>query len=75
MDNLVKLKSIIQDILVAKGESAEFKIDPSINLKDDLNLESFDLVELVVALEDEFGVDIFESGAVHTVQDVLNKLK
>ena len=43
-------------------------------LQNDLLLDSLDLAELTVNLEAKYGVDIFQSGVVTTVQDVLNKL-
>ena len=43
-------------------------------LREDLNLDSFDLAELTVKIEDEFDIDIFEDGLVLTVGEILNKL-
>ena len=43
-------------------------------LREDLNLDSFDLAELTVKIEDEFDIDIFEEGLVLTVGEILNKL-
>ena len=45
------------------------------NLRDDLELTSFDLAELTVKIEDEFDVDIFEDGLVSTVGEIFVKLK
>lgn len=45
------------------------------NLRDDLGFTSFDLAELTVRIEDEFGIDIFEDGLVNTVGEILIKLK
>jgi len=37
-------------------------------------LDSLDLAELTVRLEEEFGVDVFEDGIVETVEEILTKL-
>lgn len=45
------------------------------SLTNDLGLDSFNLAQLTVEIESEFGIDIFESGVVFNVGDILNKLK
>ena len=45
------------------------------DLRNDLDLTSFDLAELTVRIEDEFDIDIFEDGLVNTVGEVLAKLE
>lgn len=40
----------------------------------DLNFDSFNMAQLTVELEAEFGVDIFESGLISNVQEILSKL-
>lgn len=45
------------------------------SLQTDLEMDSIILAELTVRIEDEFDVDIFENGMVHTIQDILNILK
>jgi len=37
-------------------------------------MDSLDLAELTVRIEDEFGVDIFEDGMIDTVQEILDKI-
>lgn len=75
MNQSQKLFVIINRILEAKNGDTDRSISLSDRLKEDLGIESFDMVELVVELEDEFGIDIFESGDVKTVNDILEKLK
>lgn len=70
-----KLVEIINKILISKNEQVITNILPTDHLRRDLGLESFDMVELVVELEDEFGVDIFEAGNVETIKDVLDRVK
>ena len=75
MNQSEKLFNIINNILISKNERPISNILPNNHLKNDLGLESFDMVELVVELEDEFGVDIFEAGNVETIKDVLDRIK
>ncbi len=60
-------------------EKKNGKIINSLNgnasLMHDLNFDSFDLAELTVRIEDEFGVDIFEDGFVRTVSEILEKIQ
>ena len=49
------------------------KIKPTTSFVDDLNLDSLDIVELMMKMEDEFEVEIPEEEAegLKTVQDVI----
>jgi acyl carrier protein len=69
-----KLREIINLILVKQGKSELENIDLKDNLKSDIGLDSLDLAELTVRLEEEFGVDVFEDGIVETVEEILTKL-
>jgi acyl carrier protein len=51
------------------------EINELTSLTNDLGLDSFNLAQLTVEIESEFGIDIFESGVVINVGDILNKLK
>ena len=53
------------------------EITEDTSFKDDLNADSLDLFELVMALEDEFGIEIpsEELEQLNTVGDVLNYLR
>ena len=68
-----KMKAIIAEQLSVNAE----EIKPETNFKEDLGVDSLDLFELVMALEDEYSVEIpaedLESLA--TVGDVMNYLK
>jgi len=49
-------------------------VTPASNLKEDLDVQSLETVELIMALEDRFHV-VFEEKAhekIHTVQDVID---
>ncbi len=52
------------------------KITGATSFVDDLNLDSLDIVELMMKMEDEFGVEIPEEDAegLKTVQDVVTYL-
>ena len=50
------------------------EINSEDNLRDNLGLNSFDLAELTVKIEDEFDIDIFEDGLVNTIGEIYEKL-
>ena len=53
------------------------KISENTNLVDDLDLDSLDLVELMMKMEDEFGIEIPEEEVeqLKTVKDVVSYLQ
>jgi acyl carrier protein len=57
-----------------KRDASEIK--PETSFVDDLNLDSLDIVELMMKMEDEFEIEIPEEDAegLKTVQDVINYL-
>lgn len=69
------LKDIINDILEEKDdESPVAALDDTSSLTDDLGLDSLDLAEMTVRLEDRYGVDVFAEEVVDEVGEVLEKL-
>ena len=68
-----KMKSIIAEQL--NIDASEITLEPS--FKDDLNADSLDLFEMVMALEDNYGVEIPSEDLekLLTVGDVVNYLK
>lgn len=48
----------IQEIIVESLGVEETKVTEGASFKDDLGADSLDLFELVMALEDEFGIEI-----------------
>lgn len=68
-----KMKSIIAEQL--NIDASEITLES--NFKDDLNADSLDLFEMVMALEDNYGVEIpsEDLGKLLTVGDVVNYLK
>jgi acyl carrier protein len=67
-----KLKKIIVDQLGVD----EAKVVPAATFADDLGADSLDTVELIMAIEEEFGVEIPDTEAekILTVGDALNYL-
>lgn len=72
-DMLEKMREIIAEQLNCDGET----IGLDTSLKDDLGADSLDLFELVMALEEEYGLEIpaEELSDVETVGDIIEYLK
>ena len=63
-------QKIVDTIVDAKGIDAA-SITPESNFKD-LNVDSLDIAEMVMTLEDEFGITIELEEGIATVQDLVN---
>ena len=65
-----RLKKIIADTLGVNEE----EVVPEATFVDDLGADSLDIVELIMALEEEFDLEIPDEDAenIKTVQDVMN---
>ena len=63
-------QKIVDTIVDAKGIDAA-SITPESNFKD-LNVDSLDIAEMVMTLEDEFGVTIDLEEGINTVEDLVN---
>lgn len=70
-----KVLDIINLIREGKGLKSVESIQESDDLRNDLGFTSFDLAELTVRLEDEFGIDIFEDGLITTIGEIYTKLE
>ena len=70
---LEKMREIIAEQLNCDGET----IGLDTSFKDDLGVDSLDLFELVMALEEEYGLEIpaEELSDVETVGDIIEYLK
>jgi acyl carrier protein len=66
---------IIEQLSVADNEKE--KVTPQAKFSDDLGADSLDTVELVMALEEEFGVEIPDDAAekILTVQDAVEYIE
>jgi acyl carrier protein len=73
MDLETRIKEIIADQLGVEIE----KLKEDANFVQDLGADSLDVVELVMAFEEEFGIEIPDEDAekIRTVGDVINYLK
>lgn len=70
-----KILEIINLIRAAKDLSLVENFEGSMRLREDLEMTSFDMAELTVRIEDEYGVDIFEDGLVNTLGEIYAKLQ
>lgn len=73
MDIEVTMVEIIAKQLSVPKE----KVVPSASFVDDLGADSLDLVELVMAMEESFGIEIADEDTekMQTVQDAINYVK
>jgi acyl carrier protein len=69
----VRLRRIISEQLGVD----ESQVVPSASFEEDLNADSLDLVELIMSLEEEFGIEISEEDAekIRTVGDATEYVK
>ena len=67
----------IKNIIVEQLQVSDTAITEEASFIDDLGADSLDLVELIMALEEEFGIEIPDADAekVVTVGDVVNYIK
>lgn len=67
----------IKNIIVEQLQVSEATLTEESSFIDDLGADSLDLVELIMALEEEFGIEIPDADAekVVTVGDVVNYIK
>ena len=66
-------QKIVDTIVDAKGIDAA-SVKPESTFKD-LNVDSLDIAEMVMTLEDEFGITIELEEGVATVQDLVNLIE
>lgn len=64
----------VQNIIVDQLSVEKEKVVPTASFADDLGADSLDTVELVMALEEEFDIEIPDEAAegIATVQDAVN---
>ena len=69
--------SRLQDIVGTQLGIESTKIKPEANFSKELGADSLDVVELVMAIEDEFDINIEDTAAsqIATIQDALNYIE
>lgn len=69
-----EIKDKVYDIIVAKMGVNKDQIKPESKFSDDLGADSLDTVELIMELENEFGVEIPDEDAekISTVQQAID---
>ncbi|QPA55077.1 acyl carrier protein [Lysinibacillus sphaericus] len=70
-----KLLLIINEMREEAGHESIESLEASMDLREDLTLDSLMLAELTVRIEDEFDVDIFEDGIVQTIGEIIAKIE
>ena len=67
----------IKKILVETMDIEEEKVTLDAKLKDDLNLDSLDSVELIMSAEEDFGIEIPDEDVMNfkTVNDIVNYIE
>jgi acyl carrier protein len=67
----------VKEIIVEQLGVSEEEVVPEASFIDDLGADSLDTVELVMALEEEFDIEIPDEDAekIHTVQDAINYIQ
>jgi len=74
---MAAIEDKIIDIIVEKLGVERAEVTPEAVFVDDLGADSLDLVELIMAMEEEFGMEIADEDAekLRTVQDVISFVK
>lgn len=70
-----QLLLIINEMREEDGRAPLVNLENSMDLREDLVLDSLMLAELTVRIESEFNVDIFEDGIVQTVGEIIAKIE
>ena len=75
--NSEEIYNKVKDIIVEQLGVAETAITPEASFIDDLGADSLDIVELIMAFEEEFDLEIPDNDAekVVTVNDVVEYIK
>lgn len=63
--------------IIQERQGDDFVVTENLNLKDDLDADSVDLMEFILTIEDEFGIEISdeEIDQIQSVADVLKTIK
>lgn len=69
-----KLLELVNIVLTNSGRPAVSDLPPETRLKEDLGMDSFELAELTIRVEEITGVDVFEDEVINTVEEVMRKV-
>jgi len=69
-----KLLRIINIVLRNANRPSVSQLNDGLQLNGDLGLDSLNLAELSVRIEEEFGVDVYDNKIVLTIGDIKNAL-
>ena len=63
--------------IIQERQGEDFVVTENLSLKDDLDADSVDLMEFVLTIEDEFGIEISdeEIDQLQSIADVLKTIK
>ncbi len=70
----LKLLDIVNTVLENNAMKPISKISPDMFFDKDLNMDSIMIAELTVRVEDEYGIDVFEDGMIHTIGQIIQKI-
>lgn len=69
---LVELKDIVNEVKKSNGSGELVQdLSPEDSLQEDLGLDSLDLAEMTVRIENNFGVDVFEDQVVEEIHEIV----
>lgn len=71
------IKNKVIELIATQFNLDEGDVDLDTSFKDDLNADSLDLVELIMALEDEFNLEVEDEDvdSIKTVGDAIDYIK
>jgi acyl carrier protein len=74
---VASIEQRVKDIIVEQLGVEEDEVSPEASFIDDLGADSLDTVELVMAFEEEFNIEIPDEDAegISTVQDAIDYIK
>ena len=73
----INVEEKVKEVIVEQLNITEEECVPEAAFIDDLGADSLDIVELIMALEDNFGMDISDDdlAKIRTVQDIITYIK
>ena len=73
----VNVDEKVKEVIVEQLNITEEECVPDAAFIDDLGADSLDIVELIMAMEDNFGIDISDDDLVkiRTVQDIIDYIR